>query len=142
MKTPMDNARTGAFKEWLRIAWAEEGGYTRSHSDRQMIDASEAFAAGWAAAFGQVKAKGVLKHLERADHDEMGEFHTVHPSPGTWDIEIDKPGCEYGHWYRPDGKLDGDSGTEKEDTRVMVTECTCGYNDAVAMLKEAELGAP
>jgi len=47
-------------------------------------------------------ANEVLKHLKRAGHDRLGEFHTVYPKPGAWDIEMDKPGCLCDLWLAND----------------------------------------
>jgi len=49
-QTKTELARKDAFREWVRTSWAIKGGYIRSHSDRQMEEAKEAFVAGWNAA--------------------------------------------------------------------------------------------
>ncbi len=85
-----DKARE-AFKEWVRTAWAVEGGYIRSHSDRQMTDAEEAFAAGWNTS--QNGAREALKHLFTVTLEELDLNAHAIVTHGHADV---------GNWYDPE----------------------------------------
>ena len=80
------------------------------------------------------QAQALLKHLRRAGHNQLGESHKVYPSPGTWDIEMDKPGCIHGLWFLPEGVSDDDEGSEYVE-REQQDECNCGYGAALAFLE-------
>ncbi len=84
----------------------------------------------------------VLKHLLRAGHDRMGNSHVEYPEPGTWDLVIDKPGCDWGLWLLPDGVTDADEEEAWEDgkgkLRVQCNECTCGYSDVLNLFQPGE----
>ena len=89
-------------------------------------------------AIAREAAEQVLKHLRRAGHDRLGESHVVYPSPGTWSIETDVPGCDYG--LLQNGVRGRRSFSARENERIeqgKVKECTCGYLAAIAMLEEA-----
>lgn len=78
--------------------------------------------------------ENALEHLKRTDHERLGKWHKVYPHPGEWDIVQDEPGCGYGLWFRPDGKMQSDC--DGPDLREECKECICGFNDAVAALEE------
>lgn len=68
------------------------------------------------------------------DHDRGGTCHVVYPEPGTWDIEQDTPGCDYGLYQPPENGDPADY-----ENWVQVKECTCGFNDLLRALgKEVE----
>ncbi len=76
----------------------------------------------------------VLKHLLRAGHDRKGEVHVVYPETGKWDIEIDKPGCDWGLWLVDDIAL-----IDEDDVpRTQCNECTCGYSDVLNIFQPGE----